>query len=389
MSIASGWIGDDDARIVVFNKGGRDQRWRALQAGDEVPREFFYGFVELARAQAGVAMAPAAGALPGRLGALASVIESIAGETTHLGIRPLTLRLMAPRLRDRRLLISFTDGFSATLGLASRGTTGDAIRIGGFHCLSDLETRSRSWMRPVVHRLIRRALAGLDHAFFFGPADRDECVRRYGVAADRTSIFAFGVDTAFWRPEPDAPPADFVVAVGQDPNRDYELLAAAPGEHPTRIVTRQPVRIPPGATHVKTTVGDYFGSDSMSDADIRRLYNVARAVIVPLKDVFQPSGYSVTLQAMSCARPVVITRTKGLWAPELFVDGVNCLLVQPGDAAGLGAAIARIRTDPALAETIGAAARRTTLEHFPLQKNADSLAHLVARGEALARRGQA
>ncbi len=380
---ALGWIGPPDADAVVFNKGGRDQRWRDLQGGGEAPREFFYGYVELAASRGRIAMAPAAGALHGRLGAAASFVESVASESTHLGLRPLSLRLMAPHLRNRRILVSFTDGFSTTLGLAPKSMLGGAIRIGGFHCLSDLAARTRPWIRGVVHGRIRRALAGLDHAFFFGPADRDECVRRYGIRSERTSIFAFGVDTEFWRPEPDAPASDFVVAVGQDPNRDYALLAAAPGEHPTRIITRQPVRIPPGAHHVRMTVGDFFGSDSMSDADIRRLYNVARAVVVPLKDVFQPSGYSVTLQAMSCARPVILTRTKGLWAPELLIDGENCLLVPPGDGAALGAAIGRVRGDPALAVRLGTAARATVCARFPLANNAASLAELIARGERL------
>lgn len=384
MSAALGWIGPADADVVVFNKGGRDFRWKALQAGEEAPREFFYGYVELAAAGVKAAMAPVAGAVPGRLGAIADTLDSVLANATLFGVRPLTLRLIARALRGRRVLISFTDGFSMTLGLAGRGMLGPAVRIGGFHCLSDIEARARPWARPWVRERIRAALAGLDHAFFFGPADRDECVRRYGVDAAKTSIFPFGVDTAFWRPEPEAPPADFVVAVGQDPNRDYDLLAAAPGSHPTRIITRQAIAIPPGASHVKTTVGDYFGSDSMSDADIRRLYNAARAVVVPLKDVFQPSGYSVTLQAMSCARPVILTRTRGLWAPELFRDGENCLLVPPGDGAALGAAIGRIRGDAELARRIGEAARATVETHFQLAKNADSLAALVARGEALA-----
>ena len=48
---------------------------------------------------------------------------------------------------------------------------------------------------------------------------------------------------------------------------------------------------------------------------IRELYQDAFAII-PLKDVFQPSGYSVTLQAMACGKPVVLTKTKGLWAPK-------------------------------------------------------------------------
>ena len=62
---------------------------------------------------------------------------------------------------------------------------------------------------------------------------------------------------------------------------------------------------------------------------IRELYQDAFAVVVPLKDVFQPSGYSVTLQAMACGK-LVLTKTKGLWAPKIFKNLKNCILVSPG-----------------------------------------------------------
>jgi glycosyltransferase involved in cell wall biosynthesis len=242
------------------------------------------------------------------------------------------------------------------------------ILIGGFHGLSDTEGRVAPWARPFARALIGRSLSRLDHIFFFGSADRECAVETYGFARERSSVINFGVDTEFWRPTQETASEDFVVAIGQDMNRDYELLAGAPGRHRTIIVTRQSVRVPPGANHVTITPGDYFGSDSMSDDDIRRLYNRARAVIVPLKDVYQPSGYSVTLQAMSCGRPVVLTKTRGLWAPEHFVDKINCLLVQPGDAAGIGEAIRMLRTDPSLAERIGRAARDTVVRQFSLDR---------------------
>ena len=128
------------------------------------------------------------------------------------------------------------------------------------------------------------------------------------------------------------------------------------------------MRIPAGATHIQTMMGDFFGADSISDVDLRRLYNAARVVVVPLKDVYQPSGQSVTLQAMSCGRPVILSNIRGLWAPELLRDGENCLLVPPGDAVALGAAIGRVRFDPALAIRLGRAARQTALNHFGLDK---------------------
>ena len=115
-----------------------------------------------------------------------------------------------------------------------------------------------------------------------------------------------------------------------------DLLAAAPGAHPTWIVTRRKVNVPEGANHVRIATGDFFGSDSMSDQQVRDVYNKACAIVVPLKDVWQPSGYSVTLQAMSCGRPVILTKTRGLWSPNMLVDGENCLLVPPGGARNRG-----------------------------------------------------
>jgi glycosyltransferase involved in cell wall biosynthesis len=67
------------------------------------------------------------------------------------------------------------------------------------------------------------------------------------------------------------------------------------------------------------------------------------------------------LEAMAEARPVVATRVMG--ARDLIVDGVNGLLVPPGDAAALREALERLSRDPALGLKLGAAARRTAEEY--------------------------
>jgi glycosyltransferase involved in cell wall biosynthesis len=86
---------------------------------------------------------------------------------------------------------------------------------------------------------------------------------------------------------------------------------------------------------------------------------------------------------MSCGRPVILSNIKGLWTRTLLKDGENCLLVPPGDAGALGAAIARVREDPALAAGIGAAARETALAHFGLDKIGAGTMALVRLGLSL------
>ena len=81
---------------------------------------------------------------------------------------------------------------------------------------------------------------------------------------------------------------------------------------------------------------------------------------------------------MACGRPVVLSRNKGLWAPDLLIDGENCLLVPPGDSAALAAAITRLRNDANLARRLGERARDTVAAHFTLAHMDRSLAALVS-----------
>lgn len=66
---------------------------------------------------------------------------------------------------------------------------------------------------------------------------------------------------------------------------------------------------------------------------------------------------NVLLEAMAFARPVVATPVAGVC--DLVRDGENGLLVPSGDPGALGAALGRLRDDPALAARLGAAGRAT------------------------------
>jgi glycosyltransferase involved in cell wall biosynthesis len=84
----------------------------------------------------------------------------------------------------------------------------------------------------------------------------------------------------------------------------------------------------------------------------------ARAILGAADVVVQPSDWEglplVVLEAMSAARPVVATRVRGL--RELVRDGIDGLLVSPGDAGGLATALAAILADHDLASRLGGAA---------------------------------
>jgi glycosyltransferase involved in cell wall biosynthesis len=105
-------------------------------------------------------------------------------------------------------------------------------------------------------------------------------------------------------------------------------------------------------------------------------------------DVFVLSSYSEglplsILEAMAAGLPVVASNVGGV--SELVADGDTGLLVPPGDAQSLAAAIERLLEDPALCRRFGEAGRIRVAEYFDLA--AVQQAHLDLYRRVLARRG--
>jgi len=68
----------------------------------------------------------------------------------------------------------------------------------------------------------------------------------------------------------------------------------------------------------------------------------------------------VIVEAFCRGRPLIASRVGGI--PDLVEDGVNGLLVEPGDTEALAAALVRLLTDRALAERLGAGAQASAGE---------------------------
>lgn len=376
------------ARILCFSKGGRQERLELVRAG-RAPRDFFYGTDQLI--DKGYDIVPLSSGIPyegGLINSLVHAKEQMLSRLTRLGIRAGVIDHFDAEFSEADVALSFTDGFSITLGryFQSVPQTRSPFLIGCFHGLCDLESKAPAALRSWVARTIEKSIHRLDHISFFGPADRDYALQRFGIDPERASIIRFGVDTSFWRPA-DASAGDFVFSVGQDTNRDFMTLINAEVDVPIRIHTALPIAVPSSRGNVELARGSYQQS-SLSDEQLRDMYQTSMAVVVPLKDVYQPTGYSVTLQAMACGKPVILSRIKGLWAPDLLIDGENCLLVTPGDVCEMADAIDRVARDTDLRQRLGSAARETVLRYFSLAPAAASTEALIKIGLAARPKGR-
>jgi phosphatidyl-myo-inositol dimannoside synthase len=113
---------------------------------------------------------------------------------------------------------------------------------------------------------------------------------------------------------------------------------------------------------------------------------LALAEVVAVPSVVDRAGNvdglpNTLLEAMAAGRAIVASRVAGI--PDVIVDGVNGLLVAPGDPAALRAALVRLLADEGLRTRLGRAARETAGSRHGWEAVALSFEECYAEAAAL------
>lgn len=204
-------------------------------------------------------------------------------------------------------------------------------------------------------------LAACDGVIVNSEAVRAELARR-GVRAGEISLVPNGVDLARFTPGLEDPDPGRVLFVGRlVPQKGVDVLIRAfaavlrrrpdaglviAGDGQQRLYLERLARF----LGVRDRV-DFLGWQPPDR--LPALYRAATVTAVP--SLYEPFGL-VALEAMASGRPVVVARVGGL--AEIVEDGRGGFRVEPGDDLDLASRLAAVLSDPTLARSAGAAARR-------------------------------
>lgn len=219
--------------------------------------------------------------------------------------------------------------------------------------------------------------------------------------SDRITTVYHGLDLTEYEPthalSGDVP---LILAVGQlKPRKGFANLIEACARSRERgsrfrcsIVGEGPQRAELQASIDRSSLHDIVSLDgAMRHEDVIDLYHRATVFVLPC--IRTPEGDvdgipNALAEAMALQVPVISTELPAI--RELVADGVNGVLVRPGDDEGLAEAITRLLDQPALREELGAEGRRTILRSFDVEANvrrfADTLWPDRLVGEAVERR---
>ena len=109
---------------------------------------------------------------------------------------------------------------------------------------------------------------------------------------------------------------------------------------------------------------------ALPQQEVQHMYQLASAFALPALqavDGDRDGIPNVILEAMAMELPVVSTFHSAI--PEVIEDGVNGLLVPPGDSVALAEALAKLISDREYGRQLGQKARETIVEKFNLEQN--------------------
>jgi glycosyltransferase involved in cell wall biosynthesis len=166
----------------------------------------------------------------------------------------------------------------------------------------------------------------------------------------------FGVDHKYWRVSSDVS-SDYVLSIGNDLNRDYELLLSVwKTDYPElKIITKHDIKSRlPNVTIIK---GDW-NEQVLSDEQIRTYIQQANFIVVPVNQTSQPSGQSFCLQSMACGKAVIMSNIIGLWDRDSLLHQKNCLLYEPENKESLKVCVEKMISQYEMKNNIGFEARK-------------------------------
>jgi len=237
---------------------------------------------------------------------------------------------------------------------------------------------ARGWVRSASLRrwygfaaMQNRVACRIPRLLTVSESSRRDIERDMGVAAERIAVVPLGVDTDCWRPQPSIArvPGRIMVTTSADvPLKGLVYLLEALAKLRTERFDAHLVVV--GVPRAAGPVGaalERFGLSSVvrfvaGEADARLSARYAEASVAVVPSLYE--GFSLpAIEAMACGLPLVAT-TGGALPEVVGPDGVAALLVPPGDAGAIAAAVARILDEPALAQRLGAAARDRVRTRF-------------------------
>lgn len=168
----------------------------------------------------------------------------------------------------------------------------------------------------------------------------------------------------------------FLFAGRLSPEKGVDVLLRAAATAGVRVVIAGDGPLAGGLRAAAGPNVEFLGHIAGEEAE--RLASGARAVVVP--SVWYENAPMSVLEAMAAGTAVIASRIGGI--PEQVTDGVEGILVEPGDADALAGALRALEADSSMAVRMGTAGRERVEHAFSPSRHLEALLATYERARA-------
>lgn len=194
------------------------------------------------------------------------------------------------------------------------------LTVFAMNMLKSEDLQSKNYIKKFI---LNRAYNLVSNFIFLGEGESN-LAKQFYKSDEKINFIPFYVDESFWKNKFN-PKRNGVLFVGNDSNREFNKVVELANYFKDinfTIISKQ-LKISDFTGKNVNFISGSWGNQQISDSELRKIYTKSKLVIIPLIDSFQPSGQSVTLQAMATKTPVLISSTKGFWDNKNFTDYHN------------------------------------------------------------------
>jgi glycosyltransferase involved in cell wall biosynthesis len=205
-----------------------------------------------------------------------------------------------------------------------------------------------------------------------------EAKRRFPIYENKFVYIPFCVDTSYWQSNLKKEISNKILFIGNDRHRDFNFVQELAEAMPSFDFTFVTEKIQKTNLQNVSIINGNWNSEVISDSGIRELYNKSFLTLLPIKETYQPSGQSVSLQSISMGTPVMITNTKGFWDSEKFINNKNIFLIEKNNIELWKSKILDLYSDLELYQHISEDGKKTIVEYFNLDIMSREVLQLVS-----------
>lgn len=357
-------------QIIAFvYSGGRRKRFQNTTA--KFPSEFFYGYIELLEAGYDVRLfeeTELGFRLRNKL--LNSLLIIFSKIFFNIPLNMFSGFVFSGgyrKLRGYKTIVATTNGVGMCLAIAKNlGLLKSKIIFINMGLFPKKQGFIKTFFyKKILHNIKMLCLSKFESQFLSNEFD-----------SKNVYYLPFGVDKSFWKKNNFNKNKSYILSIGGDLARDWNLLINSWQSDFPLLKIVSPNKISTSKNNIEIISSDWI-EEKLSDIEIKEIILDSLFVIIPLKETMQPSGQSSCLQAMACGKAVVFSNIKGIWDRNLLKNKENLLLIKPSDQDALIKGVKILIKDNELRARLEINGRKLVEDKLNSLKMADDLKHFL------------